>query len=240
MASNPFGITQVDAPGLLQMYTGLQRQSLEDQYRRAAFEHTQKLDQRADSEYTRQEHARDLIAHGAKPADVIAADPATGFQYASHAAAIDKDQREQQAERAHAVGNAAIVVSRLPAAEQPAAWDQSIDQLVRQGYTDLAPYKGHYDPKALPALIAASAEASTAYLGQSDKDRAYQETVRNHKATEATAAANAGTEAAGLRIRQHAEDRVTKWGPQPLFGTVGSLNPNADPTGSDLDAKYRK
>lgn len=32
MAANPFGITQVDVPGLLQTYTGLRRQSLEDAY----------------------------------------------------------------------------------------------------------------------------------------------------------------------------------------------------------------
>jgi hypothetical protein len=225
MASNPFGITQVDAPGLLNAYVGLQRQQMQDRMLQANFLRQQKMDERGDAEYEAQQKARGLIAQGASPTDVIKADPATGFAYATHAAQIAQAQRELQAQRAHAVGNAAMFVSRLPPEQQPAAWDSAIDQLAQQGYTDLLPYKGHYDPNALPALIAASAEASAAYLGQSDKDRTYQETVRAHKAEEANRAGH-------LSLDQQREARITKWGPQPLFGVM----PTGD--GSDLDAKY--
>lgn len=226
MASNPFGITQVDAGGLLQGYIQQKRQSLADQYTRAAFERQMKQDARADASDARMDTARALIAKGAKPEEVIAADPALGFQYQSHAASLEKEQRAQQGQRAHAVGNAAMFISRLPATEQPAAWDQAIDQLVGQGYTDLAAYKGHYDPKALPALIAASADASTAYLGQSDKDAAHQLQVQQFQEAQRHNRVGEGVAGAHLKLDRDREARVTKWGPQPLFGA--SLPQNTD------------
>lgn len=202
--AGPFNITQVDAPGLLQMYDQRQRQGIEDMYRQRLYERQAKMDARTDDEYSRKEKARAAIAAGAKPEEVIAADPELGFSYATHSAAIAKDHREELGKRAHAVGTAAMFVSRLPAAEQPAAWDQAVDQLVGQGYTDLAPYKGHYDPKALPGLIAASEEASKAYLEGSDKDRTYAETVRAHRAAEATAAGNLAVARGNLGVRRDA------------------------------------
>lgn len=238
MADNPYGITQVDVPGLMQNYIGLQRQQMQDRMLQSQFLRQQKLDSRADTEYGAQQHARELIANGAKPDEVIKADPTIGFAYATHAAQIAQANREAQGVRAHAVGNAAMFVSRLPATEQPAAWDQAIDQLVGQGYTDLAPYKGHYDPKALPGLIAASAEASKAYIGESDADRAHQLAVQKFNEDQRHNKASEGNAAGHLVLDNKREARVTKWGPQPLFGTIGNLHPGADPNGADLDAKY--
>lgn len=216
--ADPFSIladSQVDVPSLINAYTARKRQDIEDQYRQAAFQQQQaqlarqqKLDARGDVEYGRQENARDLIAKGGKPADVIAADPALGFQYATHAAGIEKAQREAQGARAHAVGNAAMFVSRLPQDQQPAAWDQTIEQLVGQGYTDLAEYKGHYDPKALPGLIAASEDASKAYFGESDKDRDYAESVRSHRASEGAAAGNLAVAEGHLAISGRVDARA--------------------------------
>jgi len=233
--ADPFAIlaeSRPDSGGLIQAYNGLQRQRLSDMYLQKQMQRQDMVNSREDAAYEAQQAARNLIAAGAKPEDVIKADPTTGFAYATHAQQIAQHQRELQGARAHAVGTAAMTVASLPAADQPAAWDKAIDGLVQQGYTDLDQYKGHYDPKALPALIAASSEASKAYLDQTDKDRTYQEAVRSHKANEGTAARNAAVGEGGLRVRQHAEDRTTKWGPQPLIGVM----PHGD--GADLDAKY--
>ena len=211
--ADPFAIlaaARPDSMGLMQTYNGLQRQRLSDLYLQKERERQDVMEGRADTEYAAQQKARDLIAHGANPQEVIAADPTTGFAYATHAQQIAQHQRELQGARAHAVGTAAMTVAHLPAAEQPAAWDQAIDGLIQQGYTDLAAYKGHYDPKALPGLIAASSEASKAYLDQTDKDRTFQETVRSHKASEATASANAGTAAGNLAVNRGRLGLATK------------------------------
>lgn len=203
--ADPFAILAASQPntmGLLETYNGLQRQRLSDLYMHRQMQRQDVVQAREDEQYAAQQRARSLIAQGAKPQDVIAADPTTGFAFATHSAQIAQNERELQGKRAQAVGTAAMTVSRLPAAQQPAAWDAAIDNLVGQGYTDLAQYKGHYDPKALPGLIAASSDASKAYLDQTDKDRTFQETVRSHKASEATAATNAATSQGNLAVNR--------------------------------------
>lgn len=231
MASNPFGITQVDVPGLLSTYAGMKRQSLQDAYTQAAFQRQQTQDARADQEYTRAQRARDLIAQGAKPEDVIAADPATGFQYATHAAALTKAQREEQAKRADDVGSAALYLAQLPDKDMAAQWNGVIDKLVGEGYSDLAAYKGKPDRNTLGPIIAASQDAVKAYAAHLKDSGDAAERARHDRFMEGIAGGN-------LDLSRKREARVTKWGPQPLLGTIGNVNPNADPTGADLDAKY--
>lgn len=55
MASNPYGITQVDVPGLLGMHSQLKRQRLEDLY-------TQKKVEREDREFEREERKAGVMA----------------------------------------------------------------------------------------------------------------------------------------------------------------------------------
>lgn len=223
--AGPFGIVQVDAPGLLEMYTQRQRQGLEDRYRQAQFDRQARLDQRAEDEYSRTASAREAIARGAKPEEVIALDPDTGFSYAKHASSMAAAQREAAVTRADAIGNAARFVQSQPPAQQAAAWDQAIDGLVAQGYTDLAEAKGRYDAAALPGYIAASQDAVKAYMEGIQKDRVFSETQRHNRATEGTAAGN-------LSLARQREQRVTKWGPQPLIGMM----PGGIPTdNSDLE-----
>lgn len=243
MASNPFGITQVDAPGLLQMYTGLQRQGLEDQYRRAAFERQQKADARSDvlvgredADFARAETARGLIAKGAKPEEVIAADPTTGFSYATHAAAIEKSKREEQAKRADDVGSAAVYLSSLPEKDMAVQWDSVIDKLVAQGYTDLAAYKGKPNREALGPIIADSEKAVTAYIAhmKDSRDAAHRE--KHDSFMEGIARRNSDIGAGNLGLARTREARVAKWGPQPLFGGAAIPMPTGTPPdNSDLN-----
>jgi len=179
--ANPYGIEQVSVPGLLQMYEGVKRSRLEDvfkqrQYERQAKadERQAKMDTRADEEYERGSKAREAIGRGAKPEEVIALDPETGFSYAKHAASLAKDKREEIARRADDVGSAAIYLSQLPEQQMAQQWDAVIDRLVGSGYTDLAAYKGKPNRAALGPIIAASQEAVKAYLQQknaADDDR---------------------------------------------------------------------
>lgn len=223
--AGPFGITQVDAPGLLEMYSQRQRQSLEDQYRRAQFERQAKKDTREDEDYERANRARAAIARGAKPEEVIAEDPTLGFDYAKHSAGLDEAKRKAQAQRAEDIGNAALIVQRAPAAEQPALWDAMIDRLVAKGYGELAEAKGRYDAKALPGYIAESEKAVAQYLDATHQDRTFGETQRHNRTTE-------GTAAAGVRLRERAENRQERWG-KPAGIIIGG---GAIPTdNSDLE-----
>lgn len=63
MDSNPFGITQIDVPGLLSTYTGMRRQNLQDQYTQAAFQRQQTQDARADEEYQLEKDKRAAMAN---------------------------------------------------------------------------------------------------------------------------------------------------------------------------------
>jgi hypothetical protein len=228
--ADPFAIlanSQVDVPSLLNAYTEQKQRGIENQYRQQALARQQKMDQRADTEYEGNQRARGLIASGAKPEEVIAADPTLGFDYAKHSGTLAKEARAKAAERADAVGTAALMVQRLPQAQQAQAWDQAIDGLVGRGYDDLAAYKGHYDPAKLPVLIAESEKAVGHYLTTEQQDRQFGETARHNRAGEGIAGAN-------LDLSRQREARVTKWGPQKLV--VAGVMPQGN--GDDLDAKY--
>ena len=232
MASNPFGITQVDAPGLIQMYTGLQQERMRSGLLRANFLRQQKLDARADTEYNRGEAARNLIAQGAKPEDVIKADPETGFAYASHATALEKAKREEQAQRADDVGSAAVYLNSLPDKDLATQWDGVIDKLVASGYTDLAAYKGKPNRAALGPIIADSDKAVKAYVSHLENSTDAAEKAKHDTFMEGIAARNSSISAGNLDLSRKREARITKWGPQPLIGTIGVQPPsNTD----DLD-----
>lgn len=86
-------------------------------------------------------------------------------------AKMDTRQREQVKERADFLGNAAMLISREPdQARAAAAWDAAIEAGLQRGYTDLAEYRGRYNPQALPGLIATSGAVKT-YLDQQNNDR---------------------------------------------------------------------
>ncbi len=56
--AGPFGITQVDVPGILEAYSQRQRQGLEDMYRQKQMARQDKMDTRADEVYNRGEQVR--------------------------------------------------------------------------------------------------------------------------------------------------------------------------------------
>lgn len=62
------------------------------------------------------------------------------------------NERQETAERASVVGQAALRISQLPEAQRPAAWDAAIDQLASR-YPELAEYRGQYSEEALMGAI---------------------------------------------------------------------------------------
>jgi hypothetical protein len=211
MASNPFGITQVDVPSMLSLYEGVKRSRLEDLYRQKMFERQERTDAREEQDYQRQTQAREAIQRGAKPDEVIALDPKLGFDYASHAATLEKSKREEIARRADDVGSAALYLSELTPDQMAAQWDGVLDRLIERGYTDLEAYKGKPNRAALGPIIAASQEAVKAYLAGQQKDD--EMALRERQI---------GISQGNLDLARQREARVTKWGPQPLIGMIGA------------------
>lgn len=67
---------------------------------------------------------------------------------------LQDNQRQAIKGQVDYVGNAALQISRLPADQRPAAWDQAIEEGVRLGYPGLAEHRGRYSEQGLQAAIA--------------------------------------------------------------------------------------
>ena len=69
-------------------------------------------------------------------------------------------QRDKDAMKARNdyLGNAALRISQAPEAQRPQLWDAAVEQGIALGYTDLAGYRGQYNPQSLEALIANSGQ----------------------------------------------------------------------------------
>lgn len=74
-------------------------------------------------------------------------------QQAQQKMMMAKQQREMLEQGKKAVGQAALQIAQLPEAQRAAAWDNSIDYLVGQGWDGLAQFKGKYSPQSLMGVI---------------------------------------------------------------------------------------
>lgn len=73
---------------------------------------------------------------------------------------LQDNQRQALKGQVDYVGNAALQISRLPADQRPAAWDQAIEEGVRLGYSGLAEHRGRYSEQGLQAAIANAGQVS--------------------------------------------------------------------------------
>lgn len=237
MASNPFGITQVDVPGLLQTYAGLQQQSLENRYRQGQLARQEKLDSRADEVYNRGEAVRKGLAD--------AYDPATGkidpgkarnaFLTAGDVEGVmsfdDRELSRQKGEieQYKAINDTALGL--LNSARDQASYSAAIASAKalydRYGHGQHFPdLPSQYDPKVVEALQAQTEEGRK-FLEMRLKQAQAEEVRRHNRATE-------GTAAAGIRVRERAENRQERWG-KPSGIIIGGI-PGGIPTdNSDLD-----
>ena len=104
-----------------------------------------------------------LAAYSANPDDpssvagIARYDPRTAIQIGTvqqkRQADLQEIQQKKLAEGKKAVGQAALLVAQQPEANRAAAWDQSIDYLVSQGYDGLAQFKGKYNPQSLQGVL---------------------------------------------------------------------------------------
>lgn len=65
---------------------------------------------------------------------------------------IGDNHRAELQQRIDAIGQAALRIEQMPAAERPAAWDAAVDQLSAT-YPEVAEYKGRYSEEALMSAI---------------------------------------------------------------------------------------
>lgn len=235
--TGPFNITQVDAPGLLQMYDQRKRQGLEDMYRQRLRERQDKLWAREDSAYERGERKREGLT--------AAYDPATGKIDKAKArnaflgagdieGVLDFDDKELARQKGEletfkAVNQAAIDLlgGVSDQASYTAATEQAKAIFDRYGYGNLMPQlPPTYSPETVMKLQK-QALSSKERLEIGLREAAAEEQRRHNRATE-------GNAARGLNLRERAENRITKWGPQPLFGGM-PINPNAPRDNSDLN-----
>lgn len=66
---------------------------------------------------------------------------------------LDTAQKQMIKGQTDYIGQAGLRISQLKPEQQPAAWDQAIDQGVQMGYKGLADYKGKFSPQALSGAI---------------------------------------------------------------------------------------
>lgn len=233
--AGPFGITQVDAPGLLEMYSQRQRQGLEDAYRQKQMERQTKIDERADSAYERGESVRTGL--------VDAYDPATGkmdkgkarnaFLTAGDISGLqefdDKELSRQASEIKQYKDINDVALGLLNGVRDQATYTAAIAQ-ARQMYDrfghgehfpDLPP---NYDPKVVQSLMRQTEEGRKV-LEMGLKEAQAEESRRHNKVTE-------GNASAGLHLRERAENRQERWG-KPAGITIGGGGIPTD--NSDLD-----
>ena len=230
MASNPFGITQVDIPGILQSYIGIKRGLLQDEYTRTALDRQQTLNARSDKDYadtqaikTGLKAAYNPNTGSIDPVKARAAYLAGGD--ASGAVAYDRQEAENQLKQldTYAKINGAVV-NLLGGVTDQLSYDQakeSAKQLFTQfghgmHFPDL-PDK--YDPATVQQLQMRALGVKDRLAAQLAQAKETREAA-HQKFEEGATTARIGLERGRLGVEQAREARVTKWGPQPLIGTV--------------------
>jgi len=228
--ADPYGITQVNVPGLLQMYEGVKRTRLDDMYRQKQVERQDVAWKREDEAYGRDQKKRE---------DLTAAyDPNTGkldtgkvrkaFLGAGDIEGVlnfDDKELQRQADELktyQAINQAAI--NLMSGVRDQASYDMAKQQAKviydRYGhpFPELPPV---YDPKTVEQLQLQALSAKER-LDYGLRQATIEEQRRANKARE-------GISASGLALRERAENRVAKWGPQPLIGMM----PGGAPSGTD-------
>jgi hypothetical protein len=239
---NPFGITQVDIPGLLGMHQQMKRQRLEDLYRAKeierqdhAEERQAKIDARTDKEYDRTEKVRTGLSEAYDP-NTGTIDPvkarATYVAAGDIPGAMSFDKSRLDAQKAELETYAKInenALQLLGGVHDQASYDAARAQAKAmyeqyghgQHFPDLPTV---YDPRTIQDLqMRALSGKEQIAARRAELDASERE--RHNRATEGVAAGN-------LALSRQREGRITKWGPQPLIGVVnGAVKSGTD----DLD-----
>jgi hypothetical protein len=254
--ANPFGITQVDVPGLLGMHQQMKQQRLEDLYKAKQIEREDRKLEREDKRDIAlakvfQPKGGDPSSGSAGEAptlvpgqpmpprtdgltinhdalnELYAIDPQQAIQVQKMVYDADKQHLERVQSAGSAMAQAAYYLRSVPADQRAGELQRIAPQLLAQGVSQ----------DALAQADVSDAGLDRAYkLGSSMKDLISQEAAdRKFKADEADRARDNARQDAGLDVQRgnlalsrQREARVTKWGPQPLFGLPGGARSDTD------------
>lgn len=237
--ANPFGITQVDVPGILQTYRAQQQQGIENAYRAQQMERQAKVDAREDAKFARAEESRaarvkvftpdalvdpdqlpartdGLTINKAALRDLYAIDPEGAAQIQKTVYDMDDATAKRIAARGSAMARVASVLKSVPADQRQATIAEHAPELQALGFT----------PQELAQADLSDAGLDRYYRGgmsmeqiiASEKDaRTFAETQRHNRASEGTAAGNLAVAQGNLQVRRGALD-VAKTG-----GTTADL-----------------
>lgn len=106
--ANPFGITQVDVPGMIGMYEQGKQARLSDML-------VQRKLQQEEAASARQARVSDMIRNKAKPDEVMAEDFDTGAKYAEYLGKMDEQNRKRAVDQAGVLVNVGTSLSKIPA-----------------------------------------------------------------------------------------------------------------------------
>lgn len=215
---SPYGIAQVDVPGLLSSYQGMKQQRLEQLYRQKQLERQDKIDERADKEYNRGEQVREGLSSAYDPASGKI-DP--GKARAAYVGAGDiggalKFDEGVASQRAAELKNWSTLndysLQLLGGVHDQTTYDQAraqakamYDQYGQgQHFPELPPV---YDPGTVRQLQMRSLSAKEQLQAAADEAKA-AEAARHNRATEGNAAGNLAVRQGALGLASKREGRA--------------------------------
>lgn len=146
--ADPFAIlqsNQVSLPQIMSAASEAKQNRLREMMLNRQMEQQNKLDE------TRAK-ASQLYASGDRKAARDTAVAGGDFDFADHMSKLDDADLAAVKRRGDLIGQVAQF------ADTPEKWDQGVDFLVAQGYTDLAPYKGKFSPAARMSALASAGQ----------------------------------------------------------------------------------
>jgi len=152
--------------------------------------------------------------------DLMIIDPEMAMKLQEHFGKVDKAEAEAFGRKNEVLGQAAQYLSSFPQAQRGQALRAVASQLVAAGWTPQEIQQADLSDNGLKGYVAMAMDVDK-IIDNARSDAQFAETRRSNAAREDISRGNLG-------LAREREARVSKWGPQPMFGTVGNAPTSTD------------
>ena len=152
--------------------------------------------------------------------DLMIIDPEMAMKLQEHFGKVDKAEAEAFGRKNEVLGQAAQYLSGFPQAQRGQALRAVASQLVAAGWTPQELQQADLSDNGLKGYVAMAMDVDK-IIDNARSDAQFDETKRHNRASEETSRGNLG-------LAREREARVSKWGPQPMIGVMGSAPTSTD------------